>query len=134
MNDASTNNQDHLISETEVLEKPKDLGLKRHSLPEVIEIATTTMLVSHVVVMVLTLTFEICAFGPAGIFIGILVVLVLAALMAPITIPVSYLIGWATHRLLSHTTMQVDLFVRLLVILFEANLFGWIILTSIMLA
>lgn len=101
---------------------------------EAVELAISVMLWSHAIVMVAAVGVEIALFGSTGVWIGLGVVAVLLFVMAPVVLPSAYLIGCLSHRLFHQTTMSVEVAVRLFTILFEANLFGWVLVASIRLS
>ena len=90
-----------------------------------------TMLWLHTIVMVLSLVFEIVLFGRIGVLIGLGAIMVLLALIGCAVLPVAYVIGWLAHCLFSQTTIPVEMAVRVLALLFEANLFAWVVMLSI---
>lgn len=101
------------------------------SRPEAVELALNSLLWSHAVVMVLVLSLELTVFGPAGIWVGLGAVAGLLAVMPVIVLPSAYFLGWLAHRLFHQTNVPVEVAVRIFAMLFEANLFGWIVMASL---
>ena len=55
----------------------------------------------------------------------------LLAIMPVVVLPSAYLIGWLAHRLFAPSTIPVETAVRVLTILFEVNLLGWVLFASL---
>ena len=98
---------------------------------EAIELAMSAMLWSHAIVMVAMLVVEILLFGAPGVLIGLGLVAALLAIMPVVVLPAAYLIGWLAHRLFDRTMISVEMAVRVFAILFEVNLLGWVLFTSL---
>ena len=98
---------------------------------EAIELAMSAMLWSHAIVMVAMLVVEILLFGAPGVLIGLGLVAALLAIMPVVVLPAAYLIGWLAHRLFDRTRISVEMAVRVIAILFEVNLLGWVLFTSL---
>lgn len=100
---------------------------------EAIALAISAMLWSHAVTMAATLGFEVLIFGPAGVVIGLGLVAAMLAILPAVVLPVAFLIGSLAHRLFDQTLIAVPMAIRVLAILFEVNLFGWVVFTSLQL-
>ena len=98
---------------------------------EAIELAMSATLWSHAVVMVAALMVEILLFGPPGVWIGLALDAALLVIMPVVVLPTAYLIGWLAHRLFDQTSISVEMAVRVFAILFEVNLLGWVLFTSL---
>ena len=115
-------------------QEPADSPADRHlgcSRSEAIELAISAMLWSHAIVMVAMLVAEILIFGPPGVWIGLGLVAAMLAIMPVVVLPVAYIIGWLAHRLFDRTVISVEMAVRVLSILFEVNLLGWVVFASL---
>ncbi len=91
-----------------------------------------TAVVAHLIVCVLSLALLATLHRGLGIFVGFGVAAALASAIPFIILPIAAAIGFFTHLVLNGTRVSIPVLVRVLVILFEATLFGWIVVLIVM--
>ncbi len=96
------------------------------------ELAIRTAVIAHLVVCILSLALLASLEGGLGVLLGFGVAAGLAAAIPFIVLPVAAAIGFLTHLGFQGTRVSIPVLVRTLVILFEASLFGWIVVLTMM--
>lgn len=91
------------------------------------ELAVRTCVIAHLIFCVLTLLLLAVVLGPAGVVVGLGVAAFLAFAIPFIVLPVAAAIGFFSHMAFHGTGMSLPTLIRILVILFEATLFGWVL-------
>lgn len=98
---------------------------------EAMELAIRAGVIAHIVVCVLCLTAMTMLEGGPGILLGLGLVALLACAVPFVVLPASAVIGFLTHLAFHRTQVSVPLMARVLVILFEASILGWIVILLI---
>ena len=120
---AMTNDQNH--SQTSDPTIPTPCGRT-----EAMELAIRTAVVAHLVVCILSLALLASLDGRWGVLWGFGVAGGLAAAIPFVILPVAAAIGFLTHLGFQGTRLSIPTLVRTLVILFEASLFGWVVVLT----
>ena len=94
---------------------------------DAMELAMRTAVVAHLIVCVLSLALLATLHSGLGVFVGFGVAAALASAIPFVILPVAAAIGFFTHLVLNGMRVSIPLLVRIIVILFEATLFGWIV-------
>lgn len=99
---------------------------------EAVEMAIQTGVIAHLVICLLV-PFGLAAYvGDAGLWAGLGITGMLAAAIPFIIVPATAAIGFFAHLIFHRTQVPIPMLVRVLVILFEASLLGWIVLIPIL--
>ena len=107
---------------------PSDASLSTPcSRTEAMELAIRTAVVAHLVICVLSLALLATLDGGPGILLGVGVAAGLAAVIPFVVLPIAAAIGFFSHLAFRQTLVSIPGLVRILVILFEVSLFGWIV-------
>lgn len=116
------------MSEEATPSKPSDPLLSVFfSRTEAIELAIRTAIFAHLVTCVLSLGLMATLEGRPGVFWGLGAAAVLAAAFPFVVLPIAAAIGFFTHLAFQGTLVSIPFLVRILVILLEVSIFGWIV-------
>jgi hypothetical protein len=99
---------------------------------EAMELAMRMAVVVHLLVCILALLVLATVLGPSGVWIGLGIAAILACAIPFVVLPAAAAIGFLTHLAFHRTELSIPMLVRVLVVLFEASLLGWLILLVVM--
>lgn len=98
---------------------------------EAMELAMRTGVISHLVLCILVLAYLATIGKGLGILVGLGIAAVLASAIPFLVLPVAAAVGFFVHLGLHGTRLSVPLMIRMVVVLLELTLLGWIMVLVI---
>lgn len=94
---------------------------------EAVELAIRTSVVAHLIVCALVVAVMSSMAGASGVLVGLGIAAGLAVAIPFVVIPVAAAIGFLTHLIFRSWELPLPRLIRILVILFELSIFGWVV-------
>ena len=100
---------------------------------EAMELAIRTAVIAHLGICLVALFGLACSMGAGGIWLGLGVAAILAAAIPFLVLPMAAATGFLLHLAFHRTQLPIPTLVRVIVILFEASLMGWLVFIVLLL-